>query len=127
MNSNIDPHRYSGPLEDIEKKKPTGKNFKIKIIIGILVFTLGVGIMVYMIFGDKPGFDGIGSDTSFIPFIAIWPALIIPIIASQKKKKLNQAGQKMNADQKRVIVFLAAGGALFVILGVGVMLYVASA
>lgn len=119
MNGEIDPHKYSGPLEDLEKQK-RGSSVRIPLITAVIVLIAGIGVF-FLVREAEGGF--IGSDVSFIPFIAIWPAIIIPIIASQKKK--NQQGAPMNADQKRIVAFVIAGIALVIAMAVGLFVFLA--
>lgn len=100
--SNSQPFGVNGQDQTKQKK------LVMVVILGAMV---AIGLVVYYIFrGDKSG----GSDDgSFFPFIPIWVAIFIPLLANKKKDK-----QNLTDTQKRALVILVALGVLIALAGV---------
>jgi len=114
VSQQIDPHNYPGPLEELEKEsklkgqQPKQNRTLLIVIIAIVLLVLGAGIAVYFAF-QEGSIDGdiIEDPESFFPFIPIWIAIFIPLIAAKKNKK----GVKIPNEKRVLIVLLALGAA----------------
>lgn len=98
----IDPHKYQGPLEDLEKKSGGNYSGRTAMIVAVLILLTGAGIL-FFIYGFAE-FEGNESVESFAPLIPIWFAVFIPIIAIGKKNK-----RAATANQKKIIAFMVLG------------------
>lgn len=114
VNQQIDPHKYPGPLEELEKEsrlngqKPEQNKTITIVVIAIVLLILGAGIAVYFAFQEGSiDRDIVEDPESFFPFIPIWIAVFIPLIAAKKKKK----GVKIQNEKRVLIVLLALGAA----------------
>lgn len=117
----VDPHNYSGPLEQLEKKTPTSNNKGTKIAVFIALITLAMGGFVFYTLYDGNGPSEIDTDSLF-PLIPVWVAIFVPFIAIKNQKK-KQISKKMSSDLKRTMIFLVAGTALLIILAFGVLIF----
>ena len=89
----IDPHRYPGPLEELEKNqgvyKKDNTRVKIAIIAGLIALAVG-GLVTYLVYSGEDIESLIedlveeGGVFSLIPF---WLIIFIPFMFAKKKKK----------------------------------------
>lgn len=91
MPMNIDPSKYQGPLEDLEKKETKISNKrKLGIIFGAGVFVFFTGIFIFfMIFGSGEAEGMKNHNLTMAYFMPAWIALFVPIIISSKRKGKN--------------------------------------
>lgn len=119
----IDPHRYSGPLEDLEKngQEEQSSNLRLKIILaaglGVLLVS---GIVAYFLFINSDTKEIVDSESTpaiMISFIPIWIAVFIPLMISKNKKP-------QNAKSSQVSLVIGVAAAL-VIIGAVIVFFVA--
>ncbi len=115
----IDPHKYPGSLEELEKRNRlkgnnNGKdNSRTKIIIFIGLALLIAGGLIAGYFAYKEGSidkDFFDNPENFVSFIPFWIAIFIPLIITKKKKSEGETPNK-----KRVLLILVALGVLFAV------------
>ncbi|MFC1647739.1 hypothetical protein ACFL10_01965 [Patescibacteria group bacterium] len=107
----IDPHKYSGPIEDLEKhqrmnpKQNNSLRRTMMISIGVAVLLLIGGIVAYMSYSGGNPIESIEDDaTVLLPFIPVWFAIFIPLIIGSKKKK-----NKLSQNRRILVIFLVMG------------------
>ncbi|MFC1626670.1 hypothetical protein ACFL1P_00535 [Patescibacteria group bacterium] len=98
-------------LKNLFKKYPHIQKFLL-----ISLVALQVGILIFTLFVVKQKIDSSSnSSNSSFPFIPIWAAIFIPIIAIRKK-------EKQTIEQKQRLMWLLIGLAILVLLGMIVFL-----
>ncbi|MFC1750231.1 hypothetical protein ACFL2V_15630 [Pseudomonadota bacterium] len=120
----IDPSNYKGPLEDLEKRNPEGKN-RSMIIVGVALALLALGGVVFFFIAsgdvtevsDVSGAADSGDGVSIAGTLPIWIALFVPFFAITNKKN------KTPEQKKKVLKFVATGIVLVVMLTVGLVFF----
>jgi len=112
----IDPHKYPGPLEELEKHQGKSSGSQKSVKIGLIAAIIGLifaGLAAFIISSDI-GFDEFieegGAAIAVFPF---WLFIFIPLFFSKKKSKTSQ-------NKTQISIALVAG---LLIIGVAVMIF----
>lgn len=113
----IDPHKYPGPLEDLEKKQIPNKSnegaTEPNKLVGIIValFVLGLGALFYILFITNADLGDI-EEWGFISAIPFWLIFIIPFFGKKKdiKKDARTQAMKIILIVSIISIFIAGLG-----------------
>lgn len=124
---NIDPHKYSGPIEDLEKGTTKSKKPGVSLIIGLILVLLGGGVL-FLIYAIEAGEIDFERDIwAYVTTIPFWLIILIPFAFRKKLKTMKSIkGSKTTAEQKRIIAFVVAGIILTSALAFGVAIFAVS-
>lgn len=92
----IDPHKYPGPLEELEKQQNQGgsdKSKKIAIAAALGLLVVGGLVMFLLASGEKIDIEELVEEGGIFSVVPFWFIIFIPFIFKKKKKTTNENNQ----------------------------------